>query len=194
MSRKRKIILFTLCFLSFCGTKILSAQPFSYLEIGGSLSSPSLQDESYSSRWALTDAYSIQLRLPYYKRLIIGLEVTYFDYKEKAKEYSDIFATNYSALIGINAFRNHSLNVFLGTDVGIQKTWLLDDEFKSNPDERELYYSVIVEPQISVSKVIIFGSVKYQKIFNYRRQHIFYVGTGFRFRVNLPNKLQDFIK
>ncbi len=170
------------------------SQPLSSIEIGGSLYSPSLQDKSYSSRWALSNAYSFQLRAPYYKGLIIGIEVTYFDYEKKLEAYSDIYAINYSLLFGVNTFRKKRINVLLGVETGIQEIWLLDLSPIYNPDERELYYSLIMEPQILTEKIIFFGSLKYQKVFNFRRQHILYVGSGIRIRVNLPRKIQEFIK
>jgi|TARA_R100000541_G_scaffold21786_4_gene31737 hypothetical protein len=186
--------IFSLPLFLILGNLNLSAQPFSSIEIGGALSRPSIQDESYSSRWALTDAYSIQLRVPYYRKLTIGAEYTYFIYKGKEEGYSDISATNYSALIGFNSFRNKRLNIFLGINVGIQRTLLLDKKFTSNPDESELLYSLVFEPQISFKRVVIFGSATYQKIYNYRRQHIFYIGYGVRLRIGLPNKIQEFIE
>jgi hypothetical protein len=164
------------------------------MELGTTFSSPSLQDDSYSSRWILTNAYSVQVRAPYYKGLILGLEATYFSYDTKEIEYSNIDAVNYSALLGVNAFKDNKVNIFLGTEIGIQKTTLLSENLKSNLDERELYYSLIMEPQVLINKLNVFGSFKYQKVFNFRRQHILYFGAGIRFRINLSDKIQEFIK
>ena len=164
------------------------------MELGTTFSSPSLQDDSYSSRWILTNAYSVQVRVPYYKRLILGIEATYFSYEAKEMEYSNIDAVNYSALLGVNTFKDNKVNFFLGTEIGIQKTILLSEDFKSNQIERELYYSLILEPQVLIKRLSIFGSFKYQKVFNFKRQHILYVGAGIRFRINLSNKVQEFIK
>ncbi len=172
----------------------LVAQPFSHIDIGVNLSSPSLQDKSYSDRWILTNGYSVQIRSPYYKRLIIGGEITFFSYEKRASSYSNVESINYSFQLGVNLINQSIFALFMGADIGIQKTNLTQRGFTSNTDERELYYSLFVEPNIVLNNIVVFGTIKYQKVFNFQRQHILYTGIGVKLRLKLSTRTQNFIR
>lgn len=169
-----------------------NAQAFEYIDIGVQTTQPYLQDNSYANRWDLTQSYGASLTTPFYVGHV-GLNVAYFDYEPKGEPYALLESTNYAATFGyiFGEEKIFSLSTMLG--VGIQKTWLIGDAFTSNADERELYYTSILEPTIRLGKLALFAHFQYAKVFNYERQHILHLGLGVRYRLYLPNHIQSFI-
>lgn len=172
----------------------LKGQPFSSIEIGGSLSQPSIQDASYSSRWDLTSSKSLQFRTPFYIGTA-GLSVEFFDYISKKEFYSNIKSVNYSAYLGYKIFQSKRILLYPGVQVGIQKSNFNNDRIGTkNTEERELLLGVNLEVQLKISPIILFSDLKYAKVYNFYRQNLYSVGIGGRINFSLPKKVYEFIE
>jgi hypothetical protein len=170
----------------------LSAQPFSSIEIGASLSSVTIFDKSYSKRWKILPAKSLKVRTPFYIG-IIGANIDLFEYQAKNSQVSDFTSINFSSYLGLNVLKFKSFSASTGVIVGIQKIETDSPEFDFNSEERELYFAFSLEPKVQINRIILFGDFQYRKIFNYYRQHLLTVGTGIRINLSVSKKVRDFV-
>ncbi|MEQ9089943.1 MAG: hypothetical protein RIE52_02565 [Balneola sp.] len=171
----------------------LVAQPFSSVDIGISTSKVNILDESYASRWNLTSAKSFNFRTPFYIGTA-GLNIDLFDYESKSDQVSDFSSINFSSYLGFRIFDHKDISIVSGLFVGIQKTDTEDDQFDFNAEERELYFSFSVEPQLRIGNFILFGDIQHRKVFNYYRQNMWFLGAGIKFHIKLPKNIQSFIE
>lgn len=168
------------------------AQPFSKLEIGLSGSYTSQESKIYSERWNLTSAKSFQVRTPFYIG-VAGVNIDVFDYIAKKDPAADFSSINFSSYLSVKIIEYKNFSTISGLLVGIQKTKAEESGFEFNPEERELFFGINIEPQIRISNLILFGDIQYRKVFNFYRQNILLVGLGARFRLPLSQKAINFI-
>ena len=182
------IILF--CFLFY--TKHLIAQPFSSIEIGTSVSNSYIIDENYSDRWYAENKLTLSISTPFYighLRAYIDL----IDYDAKINSVNSFTSENYALALVSRFNLNRNFYTDIGGSFGIQRTVPVKTEITSNDIERELFYGILLESGIQTKYALFFGSLEYRKIYNYNRQHIYFLGGGMRIRLFIPEKIQRFI-
>lgn len=168
------------------------SQPFSNVDIGLTKSSLSLKTNSYSNRWNLSSANSIQVRTPFYVG-VVGIGIDLFDYNSKDEDISDISSINFSAYIGLNLLDSKYFELHSGLFIGIQELESSGAGFQSNSVEKELFYAFGIEPQLKYKNLILFSEVQYRRVYNFYRQDIIFAGVGLKIRLTLSEKMRGLI-
>ncbi|XWN36917.1 MAG: hypothetical protein ROO71_13260 [Balneola sp.] len=171
---------------------ILIAQPFSSIEIGSSISNSTIQDKSYSERWYAENKLSFSISTPFY----VGHLRAYFDlivYEERPNVPVGFNTKNYALGLVHRFSLNHFLYVDLGGSFGIQEIAQDVPNVTSDSIERELFFGGVLEPGFQTRYALFYGSLEYRKIFFYERQHIYFLGGGMRFKLDVPERIKRFI-
>ncbi len=192
--RLKKIfsLLAVIFFLKFFGFKSITAQPFSSIEIGSSISNSTIIDKNYSDQWRAENKLSLSVSTPFY----IGNLRAYFDlidYEDRPNAPVGFNTKNYALGLAHRFSLNRFLYTDLGANFGIQEIAQDVPDVTSDSIERELFYAAVLEPGIQTKYALFYASFEYRKIYNYDRQHIYFLGGGMKFRLPLPEKIQRFI-
>lgn len=167
-------------------------QPFHYLDVGISRSSFNQLSDIYSDRWELSSVNSIQFRTPFYLG-VAGAGLDFFTYTSKEDQDERATSTNASAYFGFTPINNKSFLLSSGFLVGVEIMEVPTDRFGSIPRETELFLGLTLEPQIRVTRFIIFSEFQYRRVFNYYRQNLFSIGGGVKVRFNVSDKIRGYI-
>lgn len=129
---------------------------------------------------------------------MVGVNISKFDYKTIATgiRIFDFESINYSVDFGYRIEIHQNISAFGAIGTGVQK---LTNRYErpygyKYTDEREMFYLAKFEPRFELKHVVMFGSIEYWRVFNYKRQHVLFTGAGIRLRLFLPEKWQEFIR
>lgn len=174
---------FLLIFL--INVEALTAQPFSYLELTGSVSSAEIFESIYVDTWTIGKKISFTARTPYYIG-DLGIKGDYFVYKPFDNSLQKITALNVSAGFSkeFSLFNSVSIRTGIGTGV------IHFSELK----EMELFYRAQLEQLLNLNKFSLVLSFELRRIYNYNIQTMLFYGLGVQYRLDLPKKIQAFIK
>ncbi len=186
-------IVFLISVVVFSINTSLVSQPFSTLEFGISYNNVQLLDESYRDLWSVNNSTYFTVRMPYYLGRI-GANIDFFDYS--SIDGSDSFESiNYSAGFFFRSKRFSTIFLETALTTGIQTLTVkkgANDFF--NESERELFYSIKLEPSIPIQNVVLVANFEFRKIYNYQRQNLFIYGFGLRYKVTTPTRVAELIK
>ncbi len=174
----------------FLSTNV-NSQPFSKLDIGLGYNSAFLMNDPFSSRWDIENSISLSILTPFYIGKA-GLGIDYFFYSSPDDQNIEYESYVYSFGLFFEQTIAKYFFITLGPYVGIQD--LIADETIDNVQERELLYGIKIEPGFSIKQVSFFLSAETTRTFFYNRQDIVFFGGGIRYKLSLPESLQDIIR
>ena len=174
--------------VSFLCVKIGYAQPFSYLEPSLNYSSVYILDDSYSESWDIPFSFAVGIRTPFYLG-DIEARVQGQEYTSKIPNTTDFVSLNITISHLYNVKIYEHLTYTFGIGTGIQR---LTDRASGN-NESELITMLRMETTLTLKPVSIFVQADYQRIFNYQRQNLIFIGLGLRKKIELPDQIIEFI-
>ena len=169
----------------FMNSRALTAQPFSYLELTGSVRSAEFLGSIYADKWTIGKQISITARTPYYVGYL-GIISDYFVYKPLDNSLQKNTALNVSAEFSKEFSLFNSVSIRTGIGTGIVHF--------SELKEMELFYRAQLEQILNVNKFSLVVSFELRRIYNYNVQTIFFYGLGVQYQIDLSKKIQAFIK
>ncbi len=184
-----KLRLAILGFLYFITFQSVNAQEFSSLDFSFSTGKTYLNSDLYSENWYIKSNYELAVFTPFYIGNI-GLSYHKFAYYTFNNE-ADINAQHYIAWFKYQISFNAYFYLLLGVGTGILKTYLLDERFEYNPEERELSLNYSIQISARYSRVSI---LYHSTVFNYYRQYNLNSSVGISYSLPLPRVVTELVK
>ncbi len=203
---KSRIKLCRLCILSFAGFLLFLSLPgwsvakaFNYMELGVSAGSVHLMDTIYKERWNTSPSLGYNLKTDFYIG-VVGVSVAHYRYKAINENIPRVRANNYSLYWGIKPIEFSRLGLTTGISTGIFSNEV------PRPDrpgyktplwhnwERETHMSLHTALRFDLGSVLLFSELQVEKVFNYHRKHLFFINSGVKINLLIPEGIKNVIK